>query len=29
MEHLWQDLMSEMESDHRSYYYVRHIGICG
>jgi hypothetical protein len=29
MEHLWQDLMSEMESDHRSYYYVRHIGILG
>ncbi|MDO0917831.1 hypothetical protein QQM39_45730 [Streptomyces sp. DT2A-34] len=29
MEHLWQDLMSEMESDHRSYYYVQHIGIIG
>ncbi|MFJ3644458.1 transcriptional regulator [Streptomyces murinus] len=29
MEHLWQDLMSEMESDHRSYYYVQHIGILG
>ncbi|CDR18141.1 hypothetical protein [Streptomyces iranensis] len=29
MEHLWQGLMSEMESDHRSYYFVRHIGILG
>lgn len=29
MEHLWQDLMSELDSDHRSYHYVRHIGICG
>jgi hypothetical protein len=29
MEHLWQDLMSEMDSGHRSYHYVRHIGILG
>ncbi|CAL9326199.1 hypothetical protein SUDANB135_07015 (plasmid) [Streptomyces sp. SudanB135_2055] len=29
MEHLWQDLMSDMDSDHRSYHYVRHIGILG
>ncbi|MGY3206319.1 hypothetical protein [Streptomyces sp. TE5632] len=29
MEHLWQDLMSDMDSDHRSYHYVRHIGIIG
>lgn len=29
MEYLWQDLVSDMDSDHRSYHYVHHIGIRG
>ncbi|WP_157874522.1 hypothetical protein [Streptomyces sp. AcH 505] len=29
MEDLWQELISDMDSDYRSYQYVGHIGICG
>lgn len=29
MQDLWLDLISDMDSDHRSYQYVRYIGICG